>query len=269
MAIKLIQMTGEEFMEKVMAGERDLNRIQLDEGFGFSEHPDFTTFQEYAKAQPWDTDTVENLLEIKRSEFKGADMTGIWLPSVVAIGADFSGATLIGANLKGANFGKARFQDAYLNDAVLDRAWLTELAAQGADMQGASLIEVASCNADFQLANLERANLQGAHLTDANFKRANLYKANLQRADLQRADLYEADAQEADFRRADVKGTNFFRTELGGADLRGVVNLGLGQNLLGHAHYYNTKVTEAEKAIIDKARAEVSLYDVKEEVGID
>ena len=86
-------------------------------------------------------------------------------------------------------------------------------------------------NAQFIVAqgcDLSGANLSGANLYCANLRRAKISDANLRRADLSGADLSGADLSgtdlsNADLSNADLSGAVFFRANLFGTDLTGVI----------------------------------------------
>jgi uncharacterized protein YjbI with pentapeptide repeats len=138
-----------------------------------------------------------------------------------------------------------------------------------ANFKGASLYQ-----ANFRKANLNNANFTGVDLYNANFKEASLYQANFREADLYNANftganLMESDLIGTDFRQANlnkaklwatrVKGTNFEKT-----NLVGVLNLDK-VHYLGFAIFKDTKVTEKEREIIEKARKEINLYNLVRE----
>ena len=122
--------------------------------------------------------------------------------------------------------------------------------------------------ADLGDADLRKANLEGAYLSRTGLSRANLAGANLRGADLVGADLFRAYLLSADLSGADLVGADLTEVNLHGAylveaDLRGVKNLDQALKI-GHALLLNTIVTEAERAILDRAREELELYDLRE-----
>lgn len=146
MAIKLKQMQGEEFVKKVLAGERDFSEIKLEEGFDLSGYKGFQTLQDYLKKQG---DLIYNTIIIDNSEFKYIKAKGVYLPCIKGVGAN-----LIGADLR----------LAYLEEADFGNANLGEADFRGADLGNAKLVET----------NLIRANLKDTYLKGANLKGANL-----------------------------------------------------------------------------------------------
>jgi anion-transporting ArsA/GET3 family ATPase len=95
---------------------------------------------------------------------------------------DLSRTNLRGAYLKGANLSGANLFGAYLKGAYLYGAYLNRANLIGAYLYGANLYG----------ADLFGANLKGAYLYGANLYGANLYGANLYGADLDGANLIGA-----------------------------------------------------------------------------
>ncbi|CCI27086.1 pentapeptide repeat-containing protein [Microcystis aeruginosa] len=120
-------------------------------------------------------------------------------------GAKLNGADLKGANLDGANLNGAKLWVAYLNGANLN----------GANLNGAKL----------WVAYLNGANLNGAILNGANLNGANLNGANLNEAYLNEAYLNEANLIRADLNRAKLNGASLNRANLNGAILNGARGL--------------------------------------------
>ncbi len=105
-------------------------------------------------------------------------------------GAKLNGADLKGANLDGANLNGAKLWVANLNGANLNGAELIGADLYGADLYGANLFG----------ANLNGANLNGADLNLAELNGAYLYGANLNGANLNEAkDLHPEQIKSACF----------------------------------------------------------------------
>lgn len=137
--------------------------------------------------------------------------------------------------------------------------YLPHVKGVGIDLSGADLIEANLSGADLCGAHLSGANLIGAELSDAD-----LNSANLAGADLCGARLFGANLSVADLAGANISGANLSGANLMGTCLRHVYNLECAEGL-GHAAYFKTKVTEKEKAIIEKALEGRNLFDVEEE----
>ena len=113
-------------------------------------------------------------------------------------------------------------------------------------------------------AHLAGADLRGADLTEANLEGASLVGTDLTEADLTRANLMNANLGEANLGEANLIGAFLAYADLTITDLRGVRNLSKALSI-GQAIFSRTIVTNAERAILEKARQEVAnLYDLRE-----
>jgi hypothetical protein len=122
------------------------------------------------------------ILDLSRTNLRGAYLKGANLSGANLFGANLYGAYLNRAYLKGANLSGANLFGAYLKGAYLYGAYLNRANLIGAYLYGANLYG----------ADLFGANLKGAYLYGANLYGANLYGANLYGADLDGANLIGA-----------------------------------------------------------------------------
>jgi len=233
MPTQLTQISGKEFVEKILQDERDFSGIRLEPNFNLSGYEGFAEMQAYLKKQ----ELSENPVIIDHSEFYHINAKGLYLPFVRGTGANLRGAFLQGASLQGAYLAEASLQNAYLPRADLWKAVL-----HGAFLQGANL----------QYTNLREVHLAGASLQGANLKKADLWKAFLRGADLRGANL-----QYTNLREVELEGANFW-----GADLRGARGLENALNL-GLAFYQNTRVTRDQEAIIRRELSKKNLFVVE------
>jgi len=230
-------MEGEEFVRKVLAGERNFKGITLPKCFDLNECKNFPEVQAYLRSQ----NLEENPLYLSHIEWERVKAKGLYLPFVIALQANLRGANLRGANLERANLERADLGEANLGAANLRAAYL----------RGANLGE----------ANLERADLGEANLGAANLRAAYLREANLGAAYLGGADLRGADLRAAYLGGADLRGANLRAAYLREADLRGARNLETIFNL-EYANFGRTRVTEREKTVIEKALEKEPLFVV-------
>ncbi len=158
MATQLIQMKGEEFVKKVLDGERDFSGIELEEGFRLSDYDGFKKMQEYLKSQ----DLKRSPVNIIGSSFKYLKAIGLYLPFLNGGRADLERADLGGANLEEAYLGRADLRRADLRRANLERADFGGAYLGLAHLGGANLR-----GADFKRANLGGADFGGAYLRNA------------------------------------------------------------------------------------------------------
>ena len=213
-----MQMRGEQFVVKVLAGERDFSGIKLEEYFDLFGYEDFPVMQEYLRKADLEKDPVV----IDNSDFSYVKARELYLPHV-----------------KG--------KEANLTKADLVRADLRE-----ADLEGVSLIEANLTKADLAEANLTKADLAEANLREAYLVRADLREAHIFEANLRRANLMGARLGCANLMASYLGGANLKGANLKGADLQYVENLQGAVNL-GYALFLETKVGKPEEIIIEEA----------------
>ena len=156
MTTTLTYMKGEEFVRKVVEGERDFSGIELEKGLdlhnveGYSEMHEYLFRQDYEKK-----DLKQNPIRINGSSFMYINANSLHMPYLIAEGANLRGTRLVGANLLRANLERANLATAELQDSYL----------LGANLSRANLWG----------AHLERADLEGANLRGTNFSVATLW----------------------------------------------------------------------------------------------
>jgi uncharacterized protein YjbI with pentapeptide repeats len=204
-------------------------------------------------------------LNLSRTDFRGANLSGAHLGRALLTGCDFRGADLSYAEIAiGHAVERAKFDDANLDAAKvlqsedcrfrgadLRETWLTSTQYgrarhvradfRRAKMHQAGLdrgefVECTFREADLTDAELEHstfvaadfigANLTRAHATEAKLDRANFTDATLQRADLRNASLVGADLTRADLREAVLTGADLTGAKVDGADFTGAVLTG-------------------------------------------
>ncbi|MEM4318499.1 MAG: pentapeptide repeat-containing protein [Candidatus Pacearchaeota archaeon] len=159
MVTQLIPMKGDELVKKILAGERDFSRIELEEGFNLADHESFEELQKYLTNANLDLDPII----MDNSKLRGVVARNLYLPFFRGKEANLWGADLLGADLSGADLWRACLSGADLSGAYLWRACLS-----GADLSGAYLWR----------ADLWGADLWGADLSSAYLKNVkNLGKA--------------------------------------------------------------------------------------------
>ena len=112
-------------------------------------------------------------------------------------------------------------------------------------------------------ANLGGANLERAYLWKANLGRANLGGANLERANLWKANLGGANLERAYLWGANLDRANLWKANLERAYLGNILNLETAINL-NRAHFFETRVTKKEEAIIKEALRQTKLLIVEQ-----
>ncbi len=190
MKTKLIQMKGDEFVKKILNGERDFSYIKLEEGFDFNKYEGFKDMQQYLKNKYLQGYPII----LNFSDFSYVKAKNLYLPYLEG---------------EKANFEKAN----------LDYADFSKSSLKCANFEKANLINVDFYNANLEKINFERANLMGARLHNANLEKANLknailinarlHGARIRKGNLEGANLLEAIIDLADFEGANLNGTNF------------------------------------------------------------
>lgn len=167
-------MTGDEFVTRLLRGERDFSRIRL-EAFDLRGHDRFPEVQDYLTKQQ----LIDSPLLMDNSSFKYLKAEGICLPFVRGTRMDLGAA-----NLRRANLWRADLRDANLGGADLQGAYLW-----GANFQGADLRQANFARADLRAANLARAKLRDVSFKGADLRGAYLGETSFEGADLRGADL--------------------------------------------------------------------------------
>jgi len=147
-------MEGEEFVRKVLAGERNFKGITLPKCFDLNECKNFPEVQAYLRSQ----NLEENPLYLSHIEWERVKAKGLYLPFVIALQADLRGANLERADLRGANLERANLERADLRGANLGAAYLGGADLRGADLRGARNLET--------IFNLEYANFGRTRVTE-------------------------------------------------------------------------------------------------------
>ncbi len=212
MVAQLIDISVDEFVKKVLSGERKLTGLRFPEGSIFGEDYIGEMRDHIESRTP---EYRQERLDISDSELIRVVAPELYLPYVVANRAILNGAKLNGAELNGAKLNGAELNGTELNGAELNWAYLN-----------------------------------GAELNEAYLYWAKLTRAYLNGTELNGAYLNGADLRGAELNGANLNGANLNGANLNGADLRGVRNLDKVISL-GDAIFIDTIVTETEKAIIE------------------
>lgn len=138
-------------------------------------------------------------------------------------------------------------QDLRVNPILLEGAEFKQVVARGIYLPFARGKQV-----DLTGANLQGANLFNGYLVDIIAPDADFSN---------RADLGMADMRQGNLQRACWRGTNVWKTDYAEADIRNARELERAV-ALGDAHFYRTRVTPVDKAIIQAALASNELFQV-------
>ena len=160
MAKQLIFIKGDEFVKKILSGERDFSGIELEEGFDLCGREGFDELQRHLKA----SNLKEDPINIEGSKLRHLDADGLYFPFVRANGVNLKHAALMGANLENAQLEKSDLRYAKLCVAKLNNAELKNADLRLADLNLASLIGASLIGTDFEAVDLEYTNMKNADL---------------------------------------------------------------------------------------------------------
>ena len=157
---KLNYMEGEEFLRRLLSGERDFSGIELEEGFDLGGHEGFEELQRHLRASDLESAPVD----LSGSRLRRLDADGIYLPYLKAEGAVLKYSALMKADLENACLAGSDLRYVHLALARLDGADLRRADLRLADLNLARLRRGRLSGADLEAADLEYTDLQGAEL---------------------------------------------------------------------------------------------------------
>ncbi len=222
----LTEITANELLRRLLAGERDFASTRINAGQGdLAADPEFAALDEYLRGQ----DLRETPIVANGVDWRALRAPGLFFMGARLAGADFRGADLRDAEFRRADLSGAKFEGANVSGTNFIGARLMEADFSGATMIGTDLYE---------------ANISGGRLTDADLTGAFMLRLNLGSADLSGAKL---------------TGVTFYRS-----DLRGAVGLDAVRDL-GTCQFKHTIVTAHEQTIIEAALAALPRYDLRAE----
>lgn len=158
MTPNLKSMKGDEFIKKILAGERDFSYINLIRGFNLNFKKgvnlndyleEFKNLQDYLKSQ----NLKENPIDLTNSNLNYFKAKGIYLPYVRANFTNFQKSNLGYATLEHADFMGAHFENATLSYADLKNANVRGVNFSGSDFGFTDLRDV---------QNLDQSNVGAA-----------------------------------------------------------------------------------------------------------
>ena len=174
-------MKGEEFIERLIAGERDFY-IELEEGFNLSGHKRYPELLEICEEQ-WNEIIKrkifleEDKYNFRLSSLKGLKANYLILPgNFDGRGANFEGSELKMAFLTSGRFDKANFRNANLEDSFFSRSGLDFTNFENANLSKASLCITTCYGTNFYGAMLKDTCFYKA-LTECTIYERGLYEA--------------------------------------------------------------------------------------------
>jgi len=151
----MAEITAEEFVTRILAGERDFSYVHLrDFDANLEQYDTFVRMNEYLKKQ----DLKENPIILTGADLTNIKAGGLWIPHVKAGGATFREVYLVLGNLKYGEFPRASFYrtnldqancqycdfyNTYFKDASLHSTHLGKARFKFADLSGVLRLEYA------------------------------------------------------------------------------------------------------------------------------
>ena len=169
-------ISGDEFVKKILEGERDFRRINLTPGFNFSLHEGYEQLKHYLGENK--EDLKENPLNLIEARLQDIIMKLDFF-DVIARGASFKGSDLSGSIYYGVDFEMVSFYKATMPDVKL----------LDSNLSRANFFNTYLGNAFFTKSNLMGASFYCANLSDATFYAADVAGVNFSQSDLTRTDL--------------------------------------------------------------------------------
>jgi uncharacterized protein YjbI with pentapeptide repeats len=160
MQVERKQLKGEDFIRRILEGEREFYGIELEYNFDLSGHELFGKMQDYLRKQY----LAKYPIMINNSDLSGVKAAGLYLPYV---------------KLEGSILWNSNFEHSILNFADFRNADLTY-----SDFRYTELDHADFQNANLQQVTLKHANLYFSDFRGANFDLTQLFGANLVLADL-------------------------------------------------------------------------------------
>ena len=235
MATQLKNMSGEEFVNKILEDERDLSGIRLEEGFDLRHHTRFPELLMYSLGIQGTPVIILN---------SGDDYED-------KIEFDVKGGK-VGIDNRGRVYHKdSEGETAYVNSSLPRSifAGSNYLSLDNSELRGLNARAVHLPHLHAQNSDLSGSNFSGSYLEYASFWNSNLTGVNFQKSNLKSVDFSRSDVSEADFREAVFWGGKFGFAHLRRANFKGAKNIDKGGDW-EHAFYDSTIVGELEERII-------------------
>lgn len=228
----LIFISGNEFVEKILSGERDFQNLRLEPGFNLSMHESYK-----------DLNIRQKFVSVKTNPYLISGSSFLFLNAEL----DWSYAIGKNTSFYGANLNKSDFRHSILQGSDFTHTNLEHSNFYRANLRHSRFDYSNLQNASFNYASLNGVSFQSSYLRDANLGNAKLKYVNFKDANLTFASLMNADLDCAHF-----NNTNLSLTTLENAK-----NLDKVSNL-NWALYHFTRVSIEGKKIIEQKLKEYS-----------
>ncbi|MBU5678379.1 MAG: pentapeptide repeat-containing protein [Candidatus Aenigmatarchaeota archaeon] len=192
-----IRMSGEEFIKKIMKGERDFRDVSI-KGYNFDKDFELMLNLNLYFIENKQTEKIN----LENSDLSGikAERISLWLPHLVARRSTFNRARIPYANLSYGIFVDVDFREVYapfsnFEYTRMKRVDLSYSNMSKARFDGSTLDEVKAINCNFYKSSFYNANikkLEGLDESNENYKRAFYYALRTTAKNAKRKDIFRS-----------------------------------------------------------------------------
>jgi uncharacterized protein YjbI with pentapeptide repeats len=228
-----IQISGNDFIKKIIDGEKDFKKVSLPKGYSLEEHEGYSEAVEYMKGAGTETEPYD----FSEAKFDGVIASGIHIPHMKAQKSIFTGC----------GFKESVFERVDLTDAVCTRSNFAKTVMKEGQFVRAKLDMV-----NFEIADIEGGNFWLADLSCTIFIKARLFDAIFCEARLVETDFQHANIKNANFWKSIWEKANFLGAHFKNANIKDIVSLEKAKHL-EYAIYQKTRVQEnIKKYLLEK-----------------
>lgn len=186
MTKKLIEIKGEELVDKILSGERDFTGIHL-QNFDVTKNERYGELFQYLmnhKDEFYEGRGKYNPIILDESKLRDVDLDRLYLRSLQAKNSELTSCLFEFCYLENANFNGSTITNCWFSNSYLERVNFKEAKIESADFEGAYLR-----NATFKDAEIEQAKFRDANLTCVDLSCGVKYRAFFQNAILSCAQI--------------------------------------------------------------------------------
>jgi len=227
---KQVYLTGKNFIDRIVKGERNFSGVLLEKGFDAAK----SAAEAGLTKEKFPDIVSDSPFIFSNSVFEEINLTNFQLEGSIAENAEFKKCNFQYAHISRGDFSKSVFESCNFSHAMLN-----DISFIGCRCAG-TIFDNAVCGA---------ANFWKSVLCDAAFIRANLEESIFCETDLRNADLTMANLKKSNFWKAVVDGTCFFKSKLYSANLKGVISMN-NARLLEYGIFRRTRVSSDEQALL-------------------
>ena len=224
----LTYLSGDEFIRKIMEGERDFSHIKFEDNYKIDKSDAYYDLRNYLNTVGISQDPVI----MNNSECVGVSFKYMNLSNLVSQNTDF----------KGSDFQKSNLSDSVLTGSKFDKCSLP--------------------HSNFYNSELNSVSFKYSNLNFANFEFSNMSKSNLFGSTARETNFHGCDFSEASLRGLNANRSNFKDVVFYNSNLLDIINFDKAINL-EFANYFKTKVSEKSKIVIEDAFSRKQMFIVE------